>query len=147
MNRPPIRASLLARLSPAVAAHRAGRRGRPAPLLRLARMIFFVVALGLASWLGFSAWLARHYVARPAEVYAEPAPQLDWVTLDEARLTSADGEQVGFWFAPASGDPGDAPTVLSLHGNTGDRGSMLPVLKLFHDAGFPTAAVAGVAVQ
>ena len=141
MNRPPIRPSALARLSPTGAARPAGPRGRLAPLSRLARRIFLAVALGLASWLGFSAWLARHYVARPAEVYAEPVPKLDWVTLDEARLTSADGEQVGFWFAPTPTDPGDAPTVLSLHGNTGDRGAMLPVLKLFHDAGFPTAAI------
>jgi len=104
-------------------------------------MVFLIVALALAFWLGFSAWLARHYVARPAEQYAEPAPKLDWVTLQEARLTSADGQRIGFWFAPAAGDPGDAPTLLSLHGNTGDRGAMLPVLKLFHDAGFPTAAI------
>ena len=141
MNQPPTRTRVFARLSPTVATRPDSRWGRFKPLLRLVRMAFLVIALALASWLGFSAWLARHYVARPALPYPEPAPALDWVTLDEARLTSADGERVGFWFAPAAHAAADAPTVLSLHGNTGDRGSMLPVLKLFHDAGFPTAAI------
>ena len=108
--------------------------------LRLLRMIFFIVAVGLASWLAFSAWLARHYVARRAPAYAEPVPALHWVTLDEARLTASDGEEIGFWFAPMTAEC-DAPTVLTLHGNMGDRGAMLPVMKLFHDAGCPTAAL------
>ena len=135
---PPLEKRVTLRIFPPAAA----TRSRLAPLFRLVRMIFLVVALGLAFWLAFSAWLARHYVARPALPYSEPAPALDWVTLDEARLTASDGEQIGFWFAPGpTTSTDDTPTVLSLHGNTGDRGAMIPVLKLFHEAGFPTAAI------
>lgn len=139
MTQPPLEQRLTPRIFPPAAA----QRRRLAPLLRLLRMIFFVVALGLACWLGFSAWLARHYVSRRAPEYPEPAPALPWVILEEARLTASDGEQVGFWFAsgPAAPADGDAPTVLSLHGNMGDRGAMLPVLELFHEAGCPTAAI------
>jgi pimeloyl-ACP methyl ester carboxylesterase len=122
------------------AAPSVARGRRPA---RLLRMLLIALALGVACWLGFSAWLARFYVTRPVAPYPEPVPKLDWATIEEARLTAADGEHVGFWFlpAPAKAAPDDAPTVLCLHGHTGDRGWMLPVLKVFHDAGFPTAAI------
>ena len=129
--------------SPPPPAARPGRR----LLARTLRMLLLTASLLLVAWLGLSAWLARSYVARPRPPYAEPAPRVHWAAVEEARLATADGEEVGFWFVPAApesasaGGAADAPTVLSLHGHTGDRGAMLPVLKVFHDAGFPTAAV------
>ena len=93
---------------------------------------------GIAAWLGGTAFVADRLTARARPAFPEPAPEVPWGPLAEARLQTADGEQVGFWLADA---PGDAPTVLCLHCNGQSRRMCLPLMGMLRAEGFAAAAV------
>jgi len=82
-----------------------------------------VAFLAVALWLGLS-WSVAHELTRRSKPRCfEPIPELTGVCIEELRLTTCDGEDLGAWWIE-----GDAqrPVILLLHGNGGARASMLP---------------------
>jgi alpha-beta hydrolase superfamily lysophospholipase len=76
---------------------------------------------------------------RPFSHFAEPAPKLDWGTVESHRLTTSDGEELGAWFVdhPDSGQP----AVVLLHGVATGRHQLLAVAAQFHRRGCPVLLV------
>lgn len=102
------------------------------------RRLLLVAGFGLALWL-FASWVAADQLTRRAgPVRPEPVPVVPWTTLREVRLTTADGEQLGAWFA--AGRPERQP-VLLLHGNGGCRADCLDAAEFLAAAGHPVLLV------
>lgn len=89
------------------------------PRRRRMRRLGFA-ALGLvAAWLLISFAVAFKLTQRKHAPYPEPPPAVAWAKFEGLRLKTADGQEIGGWFA--DGRENDAPTVLFLHGNGGGR--------------------------
>jgi pimeloyl-ACP methyl ester carboxylesterase len=82
------------------------------------------------------AFLATH---QPFAHFAEPAPALDWGTVETHRLTTNDGEELGAWFVNHSA--GDQPAVVFFHGLGAGRSQLLDVAAEFHRRGCPVLLV------
>lgn len=102
------------------------------------RRLAWLAAAGVVVWLGLSALVAARLTSRARPAFPEPVPIVGWGTLAEARLSTADGEQIGFWFVDA---PGDAATVLCLHCNGESRRMTLPLMGMLRGEGFAVAAI------
>jgi pimeloyl-ACP methyl ester carboxylesterase len=74
-------------------------------------------------WLLLSLIAADQLTRRARLPFAEPAPQVAWGPVESLRLATADGEQLGAWYAPG-GERG--PSVVLLHGNGNSRAWCLP---------------------
>jgi pimeloyl-ACP methyl ester carboxylesterase len=108
------------------------------PPRRWRRRLLAAAGLAAALWL-FASWVvADQLTRRAAPVRPEPAPAVPWATLRDVRLTAADGEALGAWFAP--GRPGRTPVVL-LHGNGGCRADCLGQAEFLAAAGHPVLLV------
>lgn len=94
--------------------------GRLLSKSRIRRWLLVIAALG-ACWLLMSALVAHRLTQRWRPAFAEPAPGVAWGPLEEVRLNTIDGQQIGAWFA----EGGDGPSVLFLHGNKGSRAHCL----------------------
>ncbi len=62
--------------------------------------------------------VAYRLTSRHHAPYPEPPPRVSWGTMEGLRLVSVDGLGIGAWFAEGRAE---APSVLFLHGNGGDR--------------------------
>jgi uncharacterized protein len=76
--------------------------------------------------------VAYKLTRRPRPVFAEPAPNVAWGSLEEHRITASDGEQLGAWYAQGTED---GASVLLLHGSRGCRGNSLSRARLLASQG------------
>ena len=92
------------------------------------------IALGIVVllWLAASSMAAYRLTHRPRPQFAEPSPYVAWGPLEDHRLKSDDGEQLGAWFRDGRAD---APSVLLLHGNQGSRRNSLERAETFASRG------------
>jgi alpha-beta hydrolase superfamily lysophospholipase len=84
--------------------------------------LFLVVLLGIGLWLGGSLLVAHRLTCRRLARAPEPMPSVTWGRLESHRLRTRDGQELGAWFALGRED---APSVLLLHGNKGNRSKSL----------------------
>jgi alpha-beta hydrolase superfamily lysophospholipase len=98
------------------------------------RLVRFGLALGCVAlvWLLSSLTVAYRLTHRPRERFKEPAPKVPWARLEEHRVTTSDGEELGAWFVNASDD---SPSVVLLHGNRGCRANSLVEAETFASLG------------
>jgi uncharacterized protein len=87
----------------------------------------------LVFWLAASLAVAYRLTHRPRPRFEERAPHVAWGQLEEHRIKTSDGEELGAWFS--QGDD-DSPSVLLLHGSKGSRGSNLMRAKIFAAQGW-----------
>ena len=93
----------------------------------------------VAAWLGISFLVAYRLTARRSPPYPEPPPKVAWASFEGLRLRTADGEEIGAWFAEGRQD---APSVLFLHGNGGGRSHCLSRAELLaRDLGCATMLI------
>ncbi|AMV36641.1 alpha/beta hydrolase [Planctomyces sp. SH-PL62] len=104
---------------------------------RRARRAAWTAAALVAVWLLLSFAAVHRLTHRKRPPFPEPAPTVSWGTLRDHRLSTADGQDIGAWYAEGRDD---APAVLFLHGNGGGRGHCL-------DRAGTLAAKAGCAVM
>jgi alpha-beta hydrolase superfamily lysophospholipase len=98
-------------------------------VLRLGR----IAALLIVLWLLVSAVVVWRLTRRPRAKFKEPAPQVAWGLVEEHRLHTVDGEDVGSWYV--RGKP-ESPSVLVLHGNKGSRWNSLRRAEFLVAAGY-----------
>jgi len=82
------------------------------------------IALGivLLVWLIVSLTVAYRLTHRRRPRFEEPAPHVAWGPLEDLRIKTSDGEDIGAWFVDGRDD---SPSVLLLHGNGGSRQNSL----------------------
>jgi uncharacterized protein len=94
-------------------------------------------ALGIVSllWLIASVAVAYRLTHRPHPRFEELAPNVSWGRgpLEEHRIKTNDGEDLGAWFMDGRDD---FPGVLLLHGNRGSRTNSLSRAKVFASQGY-----------
>jgi alpha-beta hydrolase superfamily lysophospholipase len=86
------------------------------------RRLLLLASLVLAAWLFVSFAVAHRLTHRRRPPFPEPAPRVSWGKLEEHRLGSRDGQEIGAWYGEGRDD---APSVLFLHGNKGSRAHCL----------------------
>ena len=93
------------------------------------------IAMGtvLVLWLTVSFAVAYRLTHRPRPRFEERAPRVAWGTLEDHRIKTRDGEDLGAWFL--KGDD-DLPIVLLLHGNKGSRWNSLTRAEIFASQGW-----------
>jgi alpha-beta hydrolase superfamily lysophospholipase len=97
-------------------------------LHKIALVCLALLLFWFASSLGVAYWFTRR--ARPA--FAEPTPAISWARIQEHRLTTSDGQEIGAWYI--EGDR-HKPAVVMLHGNGACRSALLDIAHCFHDEG------------
>jgi uncharacterized protein len=108
-----------------------------------------LVALAIvmpALWLA-SSGVVTWRLSRRTPPFAEPAPAVAWGRIEDHRLKTRDGQDIGAWFCAAVS--GDAPagqarpptTALLLHGNGGSRRSWIEMMRLLHEQGYDALAI------
>lgn len=103
---------------------------RPFASLRKAVVALLAIALAFVA----SGWFAIGTLrARLKPRYTETPPAALVGRVEELRLRTSDGEDLGAWYF-AAGDA-QAPTVILLHGKGGDRGSSLTPAGVFIERG------------
>src|SRR5665213_236696 len=109
------------------------RRKRPL-WYRLARVAF----VGVLIWFlggGIAAVLNTRRLLGPSP---QPPPAVEWGTLEQVRLTTSDGQQIGGWLDRAGSRPS---VVLFLHGVGDTRDYWLPVMREVAKRGYPSLAI------
>jgi pimeloyl-ACP methyl ester carboxylesterase len=96
------------------------------------------VAVAVIAWLSASYAAVYHLTRRARPPHPEPAPEIAWGRITPARLTTADGQELGAWFVDGRAD---RPLVVLLHGNGGSRSAGLAEAELVARAGHPVLAV------
>jgi alpha-beta hydrolase superfamily lysophospholipase len=96
------------------------------------RRRLLLAALGLTMWLLVSYAVAHRLTHRRRPPFPEPAPRVSWGKLEEHRLGTRDGHEIGAWYGEGRDD---APSVFFLHGNKGSRAHCLFRAGLLADAG------------
>jgi hypothetical protein len=86
---------------------------RSVTLLRNAAIVALLLYLGLAAFI----YLKQRSLLYLPTNFNPPPENLGLAGVDEVRLSSAGGESLVAWFAPASNGQ---PTILFLHGNAGE---------------------------
>jgi fermentation-respiration switch protein FrsA (DUF1100 family) len=66
--------------------------------------------------------------------WIEATPALARIPFEELRLATADGEQLGAWYIPAAAT-NSRSVMLLCHGNGGNIGHRLEIIRLFHELG------------
>src|SRR5215218_3519906 len=109
-----------------------------------------LVALAIvmpALWLA-SSGVVTWRLSRRAPPFAEPAPAVAWGRIEDHRLKTRDGQDIGAWFCAAA--RGNAPaghaarpptTALLLHGNGGSRRYWIEMMRLLHEQGYDALAI------
>jgi alpha-beta hydrolase superfamily lysophospholipase len=99
-------------------------RQRFFPQLSARRGVRWVVILAfvLIAWMLVSSAVAARLTGRARARFEERAPQAAWGRIEDHRLHTSDGQDIGAWFVEGMND---APSVLLLHGNKGSRASSL----------------------
>jgi len=107
-------------------------------LRRWRRRLVPAAVVGTGLWL-FASWLVADQMTRRTHAMRpEPVPAVEWGALREVRLRTADGEELGAWFAAGRED---RPPVLLLHGNGGTRAHSLDQAEWLAAAGHPVLLV------
>lgn len=99
--------------------------------------IILLIAVGIGGFLLYRsqqqahAWL--HPVRNPTEETPESVGLTEW---EDVEFTTQDGLKLVGWFIPAENSTGPQPTVILLHGLSGNRGEMLSVAEAIVPAGY-----------
>jgi alpha-beta hydrolase superfamily lysophospholipase len=93
----------------------------------------FALGIVLVLWLTVSFAVAYRLTHRPRPRFEERAPRVAWGTLEDHRIKTRDGEDLGAWFL--NGDD-ELPFVLLLHGNKGSRWNSLTRAEIFASQGW-----------
>jgi len=72
----------------------------------------------VAVWLLVCSAVAFRLTRRPRSRFEEQAPNVTWGKLESHHFSTRDGQEIGAWFVDGRGD---APSVLWVHGNGGNR--------------------------
>jgi uncharacterized protein len=104
---------------------------------RLRRRLIVLAAL-VPLWLLGSLVVAHRLTHRSRPRADEPTPRVAWATFEPIRLPTLDGHEVGAWFASGRDE---SPSVVLLHGNGGNRGSLLDRAKLLAGEGYSVLPV------
>lgn len=108
------------------------RRGR-----RLRRRLIVLASL-VPLWL-LVCLIAAHRLTHRSRARADESfPRVSWATFEPQRLSTSDGHDLGAWFAPGRDD---LPSVVLLHGNGGNRWSVLDRVKLLAEEGYSVLPV------
>jgi uncharacterized protein len=99
---------------------------------RLRRWSLFVAGSVLV-WLVLSIAVGYGLTRRLGTRVAESVPTVNWGHVEEQRLKTSDGHEIGAWFV--EGRP-EADGVLILHGHKGRRWNSLGRAKFFHSMGY-----------
>ncbi len=99
---------------------------------RLRRWLI-TAAVAVAVWLLVCSAVAFRLTRRPRSRFQEPAPNVNWGKLESHRFLTHDGQEIGAWFVDRRGD---APSVLWIHGNGGNRSHGLGRAKLLASQGY-----------
>jgi alpha-beta hydrolase superfamily lysophospholipase len=100
-----------------------------------------------ALWLASSAFVTWR-LTRRTPLFPEPAPTVAWGRIEDHRLRTSDGQDIGAWFCAAA--PQDTAeshtarprtTALLLHGNGGSRRSWTEMMRLLHEQGYDALAI------
>jgi alpha-beta hydrolase superfamily lysophospholipase len=100
------------------------RSGSRKWLRKGASLLGIVVVL----WLTVSLAVAYRLTHRPRPRFEERAPRVAWGILEDQRIKTSDGQEVGAWFW--NGDD-NLPIVLLLHGNKGSWWNSLRTAEIF----------------
>ena len=90
-----------------------------------------VMGTVLLVWLLVSLTVAYRLTHRPRPRFEEPAPRIAWGKLENHRIKTSDGEELGAWFLNGRND---SHSVLVLHGNKGSRLNSLGRAEIFASA-------------
>jgi alpha-beta hydrolase superfamily lysophospholipase len=102
------------------------------------RWLLAWLILTVSLWLGMS-WSVAYELTRRSKVRRpEPLPQIAGFAIEDIRISTRDGEDLGAWSCDGAAD---RPVVLLLHGNGGTRGSMLPQMQWLAQEGCAVFAV------
>jgi len=96
------------------------------------------IATVLVIWLLVSSAVAFRLTRRPRSRFEEPAPRVAWGPLEDHRIKTSDGQEIGAWFVDGRDD---APGVLVLHGNRGSRWNSLSRAEMFASQGYAVLTV------
>jgi uncharacterized protein len=86
----------------------------------------------LIAWLVVSLAAAYRLTHRRRPRFEEPAPHVAWGALEDRRIKTSHGEELGAWFLDGRAD---SPSVLLLHGNGGCRQNSLSRAEPFASEG------------
>ncbi len=92
----------------------------------------------MAVWLFVCSAVAFRLTRRPRSRFEEPAPTVTWGKLESQRLLTCDGQEIGAWFVDGRGD---APSVLWIHGNGGNRSHGLSRAKVLASQGYAVLTI------
>lgn len=90
------------------------------------------------AWIATSVAVAWMLTRRAHFKFEEPAPRVEWATIEPVSLTTLDNETIGGWLT--RGDPAKI-CVLVLHGNGDSRGSSLGRMEFLARDGFGVLAI------
>ena len=76
------------------------------------RIILGVVFLTLTEWLVSTAAVTWQMTRRPHEVTPEPPPRVDWASIENVSILTADGLRIGGWYAASPSYDGCALVLL-----------------------------------
>jgi len=93
------------------------------------------ITIVLLAWLTVSSAIAFRLTRRPRAWFPEPAPRVAWGSIEDRRLRTRDGQDIGAWFVEGE-DKDNAPQILLLHGNRGCRANSLKRAKFLVSAGY-----------
>jgi pimeloyl-ACP methyl ester carboxylesterase len=115
--------------------------GRVSRIITTKRRLKIGLALlaGLAvAWFAASLWAARHFTSRRRPAFAEPLPEIGWAKVENQRLRTRDGQEIGTWFFAGAED---RPAIVLLHETGGCRSAALERAHKLCAARYPILAV------
>ena len=102
------------------------------------RRLILVGAVLCVAWLMVSSAVAYRLTHRHEARFDEPAPSPGWGRLENHRIGTRDGEEIGAWFVDGRDD---APSVLVLHGHKGQRRHSLGRAEILATQGYAVLMV------
>jgi uncharacterized protein len=90
------------------------------------------VAILLIVWLAICSVVTYQLTHRSRARFNEPVPNVTWGRIEEQRLLTRDGQDIGAWFVDGTEN---GPSVLLLHGNKGSRRNSLKQAEFLARAG------------
>jgi len=100
------------------------------------------ITIVLMAWLTVSSAIAFRLTRRPRAWFPEPALRVAWGSIEDHRLRTRDGQDIGAWFVEGKhGDKDNAPQILLLHGNKGSRANSLKRAEFLVAAGYPVLMI------
>src|SRR5262245_52637498 len=97
------------------------------------RRLLVIVVVLVSTWLLCCTLVTYKLTHRLSPRFAEPAPIINWATVQSFELVTKDKQTIGSWFI--EGDA-DRPIVLVLHGNGACRSWMMNETEMLHISGF-----------